>query len=266
MASDTTEDVLEPVAVRSSGGAELEGTLARADRGDRRSANAALILHGFPSGDVRADVVGVDMPELSRRIREDLGWNAMSIRFRGCGKSNGEFSLARWVDDATAATRFLRAETQPDCLWIIGFGTGGSIGLVAASDMADVTGVAVLGSPADFDDWAGDPDRLLQHSREVGVIKSADFPVDRQRWDAELREVRAVEAAERFPPRPLLVLHGYDDEAVPHFDARMLADAHGDADLRFIRGGGHHLRHDPRAISILLGWLDRHSMSEDVSG
>ena len=41
------------------------------------------------------------------------------------------------------------------------------------------------------------------------------------------------------------------------FDARVLADEHGEADLRIIEGGGHQLRHDPRAIAVLLGWLDR---------
>jgi putative redox protein len=37
----------------------------------------------------------------------------------------------------------------------------------------------------------------------------------------------------------------------------VLAGQHGSADLRMIAGAGHHLRHDPRAIAILLGWLDR---------
>jgi fermentation-respiration switch protein FrsA (DUF1100 family) len=55
----------------------------------------------------------------------------------------------------------------------------------------------------------------------------------------------------------LLVLHGSEDDAVPVFDARVLADAHGDADLRIIEGGPHQLRHDPRALAVLLGWLDR---------
>jgi len=262
MAPDTTEQVLEPVKIRSSGGVELEGMLARATPIERRNVRSVLVLHGFPSDDVRADVIGIDMPELCSRIQSELGWNAMSIRFRGCGQSTGDFSLARWVDDASAAVRFLRAQTQPDSLWVVGFGTGGSVGLVGAADIADVSGVAVVGSPADFDDWAANPDRLLRHAREIGVIRSSDYPSNRDRWEAELREVRAVEAAERLPPRPLLVLHGYDDEAVPHFDARLLADAHGDADLRFVRGGGHHLRHDPRAMSILLGWLDRSSLGE----
>ena len=71
------------------------------------------------------------------------------------------------------------------------------------------------------------------------------------------REVRAVAAIEALRTRPLLVMHGSDDESVPVFDARVLADEHGDADLRIIEGGGHQLRHDPRAIAVLLGWLDR---------
>ena len=58
-------------------------------------------------------------------------------------------------------------------------------------------------------------------------------------------------------PRDLLLVHGTDDEVVPSLDARVLAGQHGSADLRMIAGAGHHLRHDPRAIAILLGWLDR---------
>ena len=58
-------------------------------------------------------------------------------------------------------------------------------------------------------------------------------------------------------PRPVLVVHGTDDESVPAFDARVVADAHGSAELRMLSGAGHALRHDPRAVAVLLGWLDR---------
>ena len=56
---------------------------------------------------------------------------------------------------------------------------------------------------------------------------------------------------------PLLVVHGSEDHLVPHFDARALADAQRSAELRIISGGGHVLRHDPRAVAVLLGWLGR---------
>jgi putative redox protein len=36
----------------------------------------------------------------------------------------------------------------------------------------------------------------------------------------------------------------------------VLADAHGHAELRIIDGAGHQLRYDPRAVAVLLGWLD----------
>jgi putative redox protein len=45
---------------------------------------------------------------------------------------------------------------------------------------------------------------------------------------------------------------------VPVSDARLLADAAGNhVDLRIVQNGPHRLRHDPRAIALLLGWLDR---------
>ncbi len=264
MAPEATNQ-LEQVTIRSSGGVELDGRLVRSASADRRKSVAVLFLHGFPSADVRADNIGNDISELCQRIAVDQQWNALSVHFRGCGQSSGDFSLARWVDDAEAAIRFLRQETNPTGLWVCGFGTGGAVGLVAAADDPGVTGVAVIGSPADFDDWAEAPDRLLSHAREVKAIKTNGYPKNLDRWNAELREVRAVEAAEQLSPKPLLVLHGSEDEAVPHFDARLVADAHGGADLRFIHGGGHQLRHDPRAISVLLAWLNRQAVNQEES-
>jgi putative redox protein len=52
-------------------------------------------------------------------------------------------------------------------------------------------------------------------------------------------------------------MHGSDDEIVPTADSRVLAEAHGSAELQIISGAGHRLRHDPRAMAILIGWLDR---------
>jgi putative redox protein len=70
--------------------------------------------------------------------------------------------------------------------------------------------------------------------------------------------VDAVAAAQRLDGRPLLVLHGIEDSDVPVDDARALAEAGAPlAELRLVQGAGHRLRHDPRAIATLLGWLDR---------
>ena len=48
---------------------------------------------------------------------------------------------------------------------------------------------------------------------------------------------------------------------VPAVDPLALADAHGTAEFRLIEGAGHELRHDPRAVAMLTGWLSRTSRS-----
>jgi putative redox protein len=54
-----------------------------------------------------------------------------------------------------------------------------------------------------------------------------------------------------------LVLHGDKDDITPVEDGERLAAEHGSAEYRLLQGAGHELRHDPRAIAILLGWLRR---------
>jgi putative redox protein len=244
-----------------SGGVELEGHLAHPESSEEVDRPAVVLLHGFPSGEVWADRIGADLPELANRIAEQMGWTALAIRFRGCGSSTGDFSLAGWKEDVRASVDFLRRQAKPDRIWLVGFGTGGAVALVTAVDDPGIEGVAMVGSPADFADWAANPNRLLAHAKQVGAISSPSFPDDPDDWKQQLNVVRADQAAERLPPKTLLVLHGSEDELVPHFDARIVADAHGGADLRFIQGGAHLLRHDPRAVAVLLGWLGRQRAS-----
>jgi putative redox protein len=186
-----------------------------------------------------------------------MGWLALALALRGCGGSEGQFSLAGWLDDLLAAVEFLEQEEEPLGVWVAGFGTGGALAICAGARDPRIRGVAALGAPADFDDWAGHPRRLLEHSREVGLIDDPNYPESLDAWAREYRAIRAISCVQDYAPRPLLVVHGIEDDSVPSFDARVLADAHGSAELRLINGAGHRLRHDPRAVAVLLGWLDR---------
>ena len=142
-------------------------------------------------------------------------------------------------------------------VWLCGASTGGSLAICAAAEDERVRGVAALSARADFDDWAAHPRRFLEHAREIGVIRSPTFPEDTDAWIRELRETRPLVLAEKLAPRPLLLIQGSHDDLVPALDARALADCHGHAELRIIQGAGHRLRHDPRAVAVLLGWMDR---------
>ena len=81
--------------------------------------------------------------------------------------------------------------------------------------------------------------------------------MDRAAWAQELKEIRAIGCVNDLAPRPFLIVHGSIDDVVPLADARALADSADSSELRIITGAGHRLRHDPRAVAVLLGWLDR---------
>ncbi len=244
-----------------SDGLRLEAHLARphaSAAGGARSRAGLLIAHPFPEPAQGAAKAWSTYPELADRIATDDGWVCMTVALRGIGRSEGDFSLAGWLRDLRAGLRSLLAEPDVAGAWLCGFGLGGALALCLAATDQRVLGVASFAAPADVEDWAADPRRFLEQARAVGVVRDPAFPEDLDRWAAELRDTHPLRLISRIPPRPLLIVHGSDDDKVPIVDARALVDAaEGQADLRVVSSAGHQLRHDPRAIAMLLGWLDR---------
>lgn len=181
----------------------------------------------------------------------------LTFNFRGTGQSEGDFSLGGWCNDLIAAISHLRDEGV-EHIWLTGFGVGGALALwVAAGDPA-IRGVGSFSARAHFDDWAAHWEQMLRHVRGFGMIRSPEFPPDQAAWAADFRRIRPLDAMPALPPRPVMIVHGAQDERVPPGDARALAEAAGgQVDLRMIHGAGHRLRHDPRIVALLLGWLDR---------
>ena len=238
-------------------GNKLTAHLALPARPQSAHQAGVVIVHGFPSeagGGINSTNT---LPAFADLIAAETGFAALAYASRGVAGSEGNFSLDGWRRDLDGAVEYLASSVRCDGIWLIGFGTGGALAVVVASRDERVRGVAAVAAPADFEDWARSPRKLLVWAREVGVVRDQSFPQKFDRWAAEIRSVRAVAAAEALGDRALLVLHGSDDETVPVFDARVLADACDHADLRIIGGAAHHLRHDPRAVAVLLGWLER---------
>lgn len=238
-------------------GIELAAHLSRPTQLHPRAQPGVVIAHGFPAEAGGGINSTASFPELADRVATELGWAALTYSSRGVGDSGGNFSLPGWLDDLRGAIGYLENSVPVDGIWLIGFGTGGALAIQVAASDPRVNGVAAIASPADFEDWAQSPRKLLVLARDMGVIRDPTYPVSFDKWSEGLRSVRAADAAEKLSDRALMVVHGSDDDSVPLFDARAVIDGHGGGDLRVVHGGGHHLRHDPRAIAILLGWLER---------
>ena len=225
--------------------------------GEAAAGPGVILCHGFPIASLDARRAAGTFPELMDRISRGLGCTAMTFNFRGCGESEGDFSLQGWVDDLrNAITHLLNVANQSGVI-LLGTNTGGSIAICVAADDPRVSAAGLLSPRADFDDWADHPRRFLEHAREIGAIHDRRFPPSVEEWARAFTRFRPVAAARRVSPRPMLVMHGEDDDSVPVSDARQLVNAHGGAELSLFEGAGHRLRHDPRAVAVLIGWLSR---------
>lgn len=220
------------------------------------STHTLLVCHGLPVEPDAAGRTGRTFPALADRLAQESGWQVVTCCLRGVGMSQGDFSLAGWAEDLRSLVAAIGdGERRP--IWLAGFGITGSLSLVLAADNTDVRGVATMGSPATFAWWEEDPARALAAVRRVGVVRTPGFPPDPVVW-ATPGGRSPVDAASSLLPRPMLVVHGAEDEVVPVAEARALAEAGRPAsELRLLAGAGHRLRADPRAVALLLGWLDR---------
>ncbi len=240
-----------------SDGLELVGRLSKPEKAAKGYTTGLILCHGFPSISSGDQDIAKSYYDLADLISEQLGWVVFAVTFRGCGSSQGNFSLQGWLNDTINAANYLAEEQNIDSVYAAGFGTGGAMAINAASKCEILVGVAAVSPPSDFNDWIAEPEDLLDYARRVGVISDPKFPTDMEGWTNELSQMQTIEAAEVMEKKPLLLVHGSDDRVVPSFDARVLADAHGSADLRIIDGATHRLRFDPRTTAVLIGWLDR---------
>jgi alpha/beta superfamily hydrolase len=241
-----------------SDGLRLEWHLARPPGSVARGGVRAglVVAHGLPIGDKAAANAAVTFPELADRVARDTGWLALSFSFRGAGRSQGGLSPSGWLRDLAAAVEFIRPDVAS--VFIAGFGFGGALALRTAALDPAIGGVAAVGTPSDVLDAASDVDLLVARAASSGYLPAGE-PEDLDRWPEDLASIDPLGSAAAIPPRPLLIVHGSHDPDVALVDARALSDAAlGRAELRIVPMAGHRLRHDPRAVALLLGWLQRH--------
>jgi putative redox protein len=218
-------------------------------------------MPGFPRGTGGAALAGNTYPHLADRVATESGWAALTLHYRGTGPSPGSFSIEGWLDDVATVIEGLRARSDIGGVWLAGFRLGGSLAIMAAARDPEIRGIATFAAPASLHSWVPDAARFAEYCRRVGVL-SDDAGLDDadaiEKWGSAIADTDIEGAAAAVSPRPWLLVHGSDDDVVAIEHGRRLATASkGAADLRVVEHGAHRLRHDPRAIAMLLGWLDQ---------
>jgi putative redox protein len=165
-----------------------------------------------------------------------------------------------WTSDLQAVIRFLdnRPDVDGSRIYLMGFSGGAATSAYVAARNRKVAGVVLCACPAEFRKFTSPhrDDFSLDHFRQIGLIRDSGFPPSVDEWLNGFREVTPIRWIDRIAPRPLLILHGEDDDLVDVDQARRLyAKAREPKEIAIVEGAGHKLRLSDRAMSIALEWL-----------
>lgn len=242
---------VEEVTIESGSGPTLEGELLRA--GPERP--LVVLCHGIPLSS--PDPSDPGYPALARRIA-GTGFTVLFVNFRGTGGSGGNFQLGGWYEDLERVMEFA-ADLGAPAVCLAGFSAGGALAIEYASRHGGVDGVAAFAAPARLTEVFGREHVLsfIEVAREVGIIRDTQFPPDPDWFYEDLERHEAIDFVAGVSPAALLIVHGDEDETVPLSQGRALFDAAGEPKrFELLPGGMHRLRHDPRAVEVLVRWLE----------
>ncbi len=198
------------------------------------------------------------------------GFEVLIFNFRGAGLSEGNFDILGWTRDLEGALDYFihRPELDPGRIFLLGFSGGAAVSIYVAAQRKEIKALVSCASPADFQDLITGKGLIhfLTFCREVGIIKNSDFPVSLTEWQEGFSAVRPLDWVERIPPRPLLIIHGTEDDVVDVSQARELYDkVREKAELFLIEAAGHRLRQEERAMQKAGEWLGKIAFSRQPS-
>ncbi len=241
---------------------ELEGITLRGrlylPGGKARCVPAVCICHGIPSGKP-ADPNDGGYPLLAERICRE-GFASFIFNFRGTGDSGGNFDILGWRRDLEVVIDYLSnfPEVDKSRLALLGFSGGAAVSVYAAAQDSRVSGVAACACPAEFTffDEVDGKRSIVDHYRNIGAIRDAGFPSSDEDWFSGFSVIRPIEYIARIAPRPLLLVHGSEDETVDVSHAcRLYGRAGEPRQMVIIDGAGHRLRQNDEAMAAVIEWL-----------
>ena len=191
------------------------------------------------------------------------GYAALRAELFGHGESGGEFrrhNLLIWMQQAMRVIDYARSLPFCGKIWVSGHSQGGLAAVLAAGLMADRVAGAIPMSPA-LNIWDGArKGSLFGHDFDPEHIPET-FPCGSGVSGDYLRAARLlpVEEAVALLKKPVLIIHGTEDETVPYDWALWLRERYADAELAGIEGDDHcyHLHLD-QVLYSLSAFLKKH--------
>jgi len=225
---------------------------------DKRQYPTVCICHGIPSGKP-PDSNDSGYPGLAEKICQE-GFATLVFNFRGTGISGGNFDLLGWTRDLKSVIDHLwiLPEVDKAHLSLLGFSGGAAVSVYLTAKDKRLSCVAACACPAEFTLFtkADEPQSLANYFSSIGAIRDEDFPLSLEDWSNGFRLISPIKYIAGIAPRPLLLVHGSQDDVVEVNDAyRLYAQAGEPKEIIIVDGAGHRLRQNDKAMARVISWL-----------
>ena len=232
--------------------------------GEQNSYPTVCVCHGIPAHP--PDPGDRGYPLLAEKICHQ-GFAVLIFNFRGTGASGGNLDILGWTRDLGAVIDYLCALPEVDKarLALLGFSGGAAVSIYVAAQDRRVSSIVACASPAEFTSFFDEPQPVIDHFRQVGAIRDGDFPRSIEEWINGFKLVSPIKYVAEIAPRPLLMVHGSQDETVEVRHAHKLYDsAEEPKQLIIVDGAEHRLRKNERAMAVVISWLKSQCQNSQV--
>lgn len=179
------------------------------------------------------------------------GFACLRFDFRGCGESSGQLkdtTVAGRISDLKAVLSHLRDHPALDeRFFLLGSSLGGYIALFVAAEAPQVMATALWATPVHLRDLQARKEALTAHGLGAAFFQ-------------ELAQGTFAEVPAGIPR--CLIIHGEQDELIPHRHGRALYEQAKEPKALEIMVGADHrfsnLKHREEAVRLSIAWFERY--------
>ncbi|MGQ9721651.1 MAG: alpha/beta hydrolase family protein [Candidatus Jordarchaeum sp.] len=234
-----------------SNGVRLGGTLFYPDT--PKPVPGVCICHGIPRENKPVEEKGY--PFLAKKFCEK-NCAALIFNFQGTSGSEGEFSFSNWSRNVLDAISHLASNPRvnPERLGLVSFSAGAFVSWAVVANDQRIKAFASCSSPSDLAKipFIGEG---IKYAEKYEILKITDIKKALKELKNDLRELNPLKWAEKISPRPVLIVHGDQDEVVPVQSAHDLYQkAKEPKKILIFKNVNHQIRKNQEAMDTVVDW------------